>query len=248
MDEPFSYTVTAIGFPTPTFTSSGTLPTGLRLTDLGNGSATITGTPTTTGVSHVTITATNPAGKVNLTLTLAVQEAPSFTSATSSMATVGKAGTFKVITSGYPSASVTESGVLPPGLTFTDRTNGTTTIAGTPTAAGTYLVTLIATNQAGSISQQLSVTVQQVPSFTSSSTLAGTVGTPVSLTVTTSGSPSPEVTETGTMAPGFTFSAGSDGEATVSGTPTKAGTYRMALTATNAAGSATQRLTITVAE
>ncbi|MBT2502889.1 ice-binding family protein [Curtobacterium sp. ISL-83] len=53
--QPYSYTVSATGSPTPTYTATG-LPAGLTL----NGTTgTISGTPTTSGTSAVTITATN---------------------------------------------------------------------------------------------------------------------------------------------------------------------------------------------
>jgi hypothetical protein len=55
---PYSYTVTATGSPKPTFSLTGTLPTGLTF----NGTTgTISGTPTTPGTTTVTITATSSA-------------------------------------------------------------------------------------------------------------------------------------------------------------------------------------------
>ena len=62
------------------------------------------------------------------------------------------AGTYTVTTTGYPAAAITETGTLPAGLTFTDNGNGTATIAGTPDSgtAGTYPVTITATNASGS--------------------------------------------------------------------------------------------------
>ena len=49
---------------------------------------------------------------------------------------MGTAGTFAVTSTGSPTATLTETGALPGGVTFTDNGNGTATLAGTP-AAGT---------------------------------------------------------------------------------------------------------------
>ena len=55
-------------------------------------------------------------------------------------------------TTGYPAPTLTETGALPPGVTFTDNANGTATLAGTPAAGtqGSYPLTLSATNASGS--------------------------------------------------------------------------------------------------
>jgi len=56
---PFSFTVTTIGTPTPVLSESGALPKGLTFVNDHNGTATISGTPTsrTGGVHHLTLTA-----------------------------------------------------------------------------------------------------------------------------------------------------------------------------------------------
>ena len=48
--------------------------------------------------------------------------------------TVGSTGTFEVATSGFPAAALTASGTLPSGVTFTDNSDGTATLSGTPAA------------------------------------------------------------------------------------------------------------------
>ncbi|MEJ1155165.1 ice-binding family protein [Microbacterium marmarense] len=55
---PYSHTVTATGTPAPTYSSSGTLPTG---TTLDSATGVISGTPTTPGTFVFTITASNGA-------------------------------------------------------------------------------------------------------------------------------------------------------------------------------------------
>jgi hypothetical protein len=54
---PLSFTVTTQGNPVPTIVVKGTLPKHLTLTNDGNGTATISGTPKKAGVAHLTIKA-----------------------------------------------------------------------------------------------------------------------------------------------------------------------------------------------
>lgn len=74
---PFSFTVTTIGTPAPVISESGALPKGLTFTNNRNGTATISGKPTskTGGVHHLTITAqfgTAKATKVVVTQALSL--------------------------------------------------------------------------------------------------------------------------------------------------------------------------------
>jgi hypothetical protein len=136
-----------------TLSKSGSLPSGVTFTDNGDGTATLAGTPAAgSGGSHpITITASNGVlPDATQAFTLTVVESPAITSADHTTFVVGSSGTFTVTTSGGfptpPSLSVT--GTLPSGVTFTDNGDGTATLAGTPTAgtAGTYPVTFTASN------------------------------------------------------------------------------------------------------
>lgn len=73
-DTPYSYTFTITGTPTPTASvTTGTLPTGLTLSDTG----VLSGTPTQSGTFPVTITASNGAGNpATLDITLTVTDTP----------------------------------------------------------------------------------------------------------------------------------------------------------------------------
>ena len=77
----------------------------------------------------------DPAASQSFTLT--VQEPARFSTSASATLTTGQAGSFGVLTIlGFPVATtLTASGALPSGVTFTDNANGTATIAGTPAAA-----------------------------------------------------------------------------------------------------------------
>ena len=74
------------------------------------------------------------------TATLEVDEPPQITSADHATFTAGAAGSFTVTTTGQPTASLIETGSLPPGMTFTDNGDGTATLGGTPTAGGSFTI------------------------------------------------------------------------------------------------------------
>ena len=111
-------------------------------------------------------------------------------------------GSFTVTTTGFPTPTVSESGALPGGVTFTNNGNGTATLSGTPTAAGTYPLTLTAANGVlPNATQSFTLTVNQATpglvaaySFSedAGTTVAdasgnGNTGTIVNATWTTSG-------------------------------------------------------------
>ncbi len=108
--------------------------------------------------------------------------APAITSANNATFTVGSAGTFTVTTTGVPTATISETGALPSGVTFTDNGNGTATLAGTPAAGtgGTYPITITAANGVlPNASQGFTLTIT-TPSFTLSGTVSNTSAAPIS--------------------------------------------------------------------
>jgi Putative Ig domain len=249
---PLSFTVTTAGSPT-SYTSnvshSGTLPAGVSFTNNGNGTATFSGTPNAAaeGRYMMTLTEKNTAGTTTQSFVLTVTGAPTITSAATAAATVGSALSIQVSATGSPAPAMTESGALPQGLTWADNGDGTATLAGTPTMnqGGVYTLTLTATNSLGSFEQTFTLTVDQAPAITSAATASAAHGSPFTFTVTTTGYPLATITRTGTV-PGLTFTSNSKGTATLSGTPTKAGTYSLTVTAKNSVGSATQTFTLVV--
>src|SRR5262249_38749786 len=72
------------------------------------------------------------------TITIAVNQPPSITSANSTTFQPGKVGqTFTVTTTGFPtgaSMNISATGTFPTGVSLTNNNNGTATIAGTPAA------------------------------------------------------------------------------------------------------------------
>ena len=64
------FAVTATGYPPPAFNETGALPAGVSFQDNGNGTATLSGNPTVSGLFSITIAATNVAGQATQSFTL----------------------------------------------------------------------------------------------------------------------------------------------------------------------------------
>jgi hypothetical protein len=247
-----AFAITTTGAPAPAITETGALPAGLTFTDQGNGTALLQGTPTTTGgTTNLTITATNTSGSASQQFSLIVDAAPAFTNAATSSFTAGSAGSFTVTTTGYPTAAISETGALPAGLTFTNKGDGTATIAGTPATGtgGASSVTLTASNGITSTTKALAITVNQVPAVTSPSSVSGSTLHSFSLALTSSGYPKPTLSESGGLPLGLTFTSGGTGSGTgkITGVPILPGNYRVTITAKSTAGTASQALTLNIA-
>jgi hypothetical protein len=147
------FTVTITGIPLPTISRTGRLPSGMRFTDNHERTATISGTPTNgaEGTYPLTFTAKNEAGTTTRAFNLTVTRAPYIKEIHTIRRREGTPLNRTVRTIGYPAPTLTESGPLPAGLSFTDHSNGTAAITGTPVqgSSGRYRITITATNASG---------------------------------------------------------------------------------------------------
>ena len=250
-----SFSVTTTGTPTPSISESGGLPSGVTFHDNGNGTATLSGTTAASGNFPITITAQNgvsPNATQNFTLIVkAVNHAPAITSGNSTTFTVGVSGSFSVTTTGTPTPSISESGGLPSGVTFHDNGNGTATLGGTPTASGSFPITITAQNGVSpNATQNFTLTVNaanHAPAITSASSTTFSVGVAGSFSVTTTGTPTPSISESGGLPSGVTFHDNGNGTATLGGTPAASGSFPITITAQNGVSpNATQNFTLTV--
>ena len=234
-----------------TITVAGALPTGVTLTNHGNGTATLAGVPAAgmAGVYPLTLTADNGVAATPQAFTLTVDPlaggAPTFTSGNAVAFVTGAPGTYIVTTTGSPVAATLSSvGTLPAGITFTNNGDGTATLAGTadPGTAGLYPLTFTADNGVGTATQAFTLTVNNVsatPLFTSGATTAFVIGTAGNFVISTAASPAVTViTLTGALPAGVTFTDLGNGTATLSGPPLPGtgGPYPLLLSATNGVG------------
>ena len=222
---------------TLTYAAAGTLPPGVSV-DPSSGS--VTGTPTTGGTFAVTITASDDAG---------FSSTDSFTWVVTNVVTATGPGAQSSV-SGSPitpvsatstdssstaTVSWTDGGSLPPGLSV-DPVTGS--VSGAPTTAGTYPVTLTASDDVGySASTSFEWTVTDVVTsavIAAQTSVSGSAIAPVSAAATdSSSSVTISYSDGGTLPPGLGIDPSSG---TVSGTPTTAGTFSVTITATDSAG------------
>jgi large repetitive protein len=213
--------------------TAGTLPAGLTL---GAGCV-ITGTPTSSGTTTVTVKATDSGNPSKTTTSpIIVTVSPSalvLTLATLPGATVGVPYSATIGVSGgtAPYACSQIGGSLPAGLTL----YGNCVVSGTPTTSGTSTAQVKATDASipvETVTGPESITVAPAPLTLTLATLPGaTVGVHYSATIGVSGGTAPYACSQagGTLPAGLTLSAG----CVVSGTPTIAGTSTAQVKATD---------------
>jgi large repetitive protein len=247
----YSQTLTASGGVGPYgFTlGGGSLPSGITLASSGA----LSGTSNQVGTFNIAVTATDANGQTGsraYTLTIA---APTLTLApaagvqtltygapyTQAFTAGGSAGPFNYVL----------SGALPTGVTFSGNT-----LSGTPTAPGSYPVTVTATDTvltgAGapfSITQDYVLNVPAPTITVNPATLPNpAAGAAYSQTVTVTGGVAPYSTAvtSGTLPTGITLSSGG----ALSGTSFEVGTYNITVTGTDANGQTGSRAyTLTIA-
>jgi hypothetical protein len=229
----FSYQIAATNTPA-SYAATG-LPMGLGV---NTASGLISGTPTGSGTTSATITATNPGGTGSATLVITVQPAPpAITSGLAATGTNGFSFSYQIAASFNPGSY--EASGLPAGLNV-DTIGGV--ISGTPTVTGTSNVTISATNPAGSGSATLVISVLPPPPSITSGTIApGTQGQAFSYQIAATNNP------TSYGATGLPTGLGvNTASGLISGTPAGSGTIQAIITATNGSGTGSAPLVITL--
>ncbi|MDX9954108.1 MAG: putative Ig domain-containing protein [Anaerolineae bacterium] len=156
---PYTYAAMAEDNNGDTLTlTAPTLPAWLTLTDHGDGTATLSGTPTNAQVGdhavvlHVTDSAGLSAEQTFTVTVTNVNDAPTFTSTPVTAATQGMLYTATVTATDpdlvYGDALTLTATTLPGWLTLTDHGDGTATLSGTPSSAdgGSHTVVLRVTD------------------------------------------------------------------------------------------------------
>lgn len=141
-----TFTVTASGSPTPSLTENGSLPHGVTFTDNGDGTATLSGTPTSGsgGTYNITITAANgvsPAATQSFTLTVQDQTTTTTTTTQTPPPTAPPSSTTPTpppTTPAPPATTTTPVTTTPPASTPTTPTAVAATKISTSTATVTW--------------------------------------------------------------------------------------------------------------
>jgi len=200
---------------------------------IGPATGVITGTQSTPGpvtfVAQVTDSAGATASKtftVNLNANLAI-------TATVSNGTVGvayPATQFTAAGGTQPYTWSVSAGALPAGLTL----SAAGLLSGTPAAAGQFTFTVQVTDaNALTASKQFQITVIAVLSVTTASLPDGSVGVPYSASLAATGGTTPYTwSAAGSLPDGVAL----DPAGTLSGTPSRTGTFNLTATVTDAAG------------
>ena len=219
---------------------SGALPRGLNLAAAGR----ISGTPTEAGTYGFTVKATNSTNRsTTKTLSIRIKDnsaatAPVITTAALPNAALGAAYSYTLEATGTTPITWTASS-KPAWMSVSSDGK----ITGTPTAAGTFSVTLTARNNAGtSAPKSLTVKVGSAPMIATGGLPNGTVGTAYNALLVATGTTPITWTKVSGNLPG---GLGISGDR-ISGTPSAQGSFTFTLQASNEWGNATKTLTITV--
>ncbi len=235
-----TFTAAALSNSAVTYTvDAGSLSPGLSLTTAGA----ITGTPTLAGTFSASIAATNATtttrqsfsgtvyGFSNPAINGTLARGTAFTTTLTS--NLGSVVLFGI-----------SSGALPTGLVLR-QDNGV--VSGTPTVPGNYTGTFSVTDGSGTATQAFVLTVPGAPAFANPTQaitlLPGVTGTTTAPGFVASAYPAPIFSiQSGSLPPGLTL----NGNGTLTGVATTAGTYTGTVLATNTLGSATQTFAIAV--
>ncbi len=260
-DSAYSYSITTSDVDGDSLTiSTTTLPSWLSLTDNGDGTATLTGTPTNSEVGNHSVVLTVSDGTTTTTQSFTItvsntNDAPTFDSTAVTSATEDTAYNYNITASDADGDGLTIAATtLPSWLTLTDNGDGTATLTGTPTNSevGNHSVVLTVSDGATTTIQSFTIAVGNVnnaPTFDSTAVTNSTEDTAYSYNITTSDVDGDSLTIAATTLPSWlTLTDNSDGTATLTGTPTNSevGDHSVVLTVSDGTTTTTQSFTIAV--
>lgn len=226
--------------------TSGSLPAGLSLSSGG----VISGTPSASGTSNFTVTATDSnhcTGNQAYSVTIQPPACPTITITSSALpnGTTGVSYSYSYTAGGgvSPYSFAVTSGSLPSGLTLSSAG----VIGGTPASAGKAVFTVLAADNNNCTGSRIDSIIVTCPVITLSPAAldSGVAGTAYSNTVSAGGGTAPysySITA-GSLPAGLTLST----TGTVSGTPLATGNFSFTVTATDSFGcTGTKNYSITI--
>ena len=242
LGQPYRYDVQANGNPAPTYVLEEA-PAGMTIDAV---TGVITWSPNAVGTYAVAIEASNTQGTDDQSFSIIVSlplTEPTITSSPSLEATVGQNYSYVVSATGNPTPTFALT-AGPPGMTL-DATSGQ--IAWTPAAAGSFNVSIRASNSQGEDVQSFTIMASLplvAPNITSNPIRNATTGQNYSYNVNASGNPNPVYGLT-TAPAGMTINAANG---VIDWTPPEPGTFAVTVEASNSAGNDTQSFDIAVSE
>jgi hypothetical protein len=222
---PYTSTQLAVTGGTGTLTwtvNSGSLPPGLNLSSSGL----LSGTPTAGGQFNFAVQVTDqstPNKMATQGYTITILSFAPTTIPTGTTNSVYPTVTFTA-SNGTTPYQWQETGLLPTGITFTPSST-TAVLAGTPTATGTFPITVTVTDSAGTplvATQNFSLTVNspQPLTLTTTGLYDGTVGQPYTATLNASGgTPTYQWNILPNLPPCLSLSSGVGAQVSITGTP-----------------------------
>jgi uncharacterized repeat protein (TIGR01451 family) len=241
----YSHQLTVTGGTAP-FTwsiSTGALPAGLAL---NASTGLLSGTPTASGTFTFTVRVLDASGQaVTKSVTLVIAAAPAVVF-TAPSGEVGVAYSGQPTTTGgtAPFTWTISAGALPSGVSINASTG---LISGTPTASGSFSVTITATDSFGQTSNKTTtLVIAAQPAFTTTPPPAGRVGAAYTTTFDVTGGVAPFTwaISAGSTPAGLSFNTGTG---VLSGTPTTTGSTSFTVRVTDANGqTATKAVTLVI--
>ncbi|MFN0167318.1 MAG: putative Ig domain-containing protein, partial [Bryobacteraceae bacterium] len=229
----------------------GSLPPGLQLASSTGPSVTLTGTPTASGSYGFVVGVSTPVGTASRAYDMAVSPPP-LSIAPPSLPS-GQAGVpyAAAITatggSGTYSWSIVQ-GSPPPGLQLSPTVGSPINLNGIPSAAGTYDFVLQVTAGRVGVTRDYSITVTPPLVITTLTLPDGTVGSPFSAGITStggSGAHSWSIVQ-GSLPPGLQLSPSTGPSVNLTGVPSATGPYSFVVSVASGRAVTTQSYTVTV--
>jgi len=198
------------------------------------------GGPLATGATGLPAQADNSTASAYLGFSV-TSSVPVITSALAATGAVNAAFTYLIVASNSPTAFGATN--LPAGLVLNAQSGA---ITGTPLSAGTTSVTISAANASGTNSRALAITVAAAvipPVITSAGTATGTSGSAFTYQILASNSPLSYGTS-GSLPNGLSVNATTG---LISGSPAQTGSFSIQVLATNAGGTGSRAVNLTIA-